>query len=118
MKRLIVFLGLFLACNLRAETYEKTLMQDYRPVANMDFAFEIKTSLYSKVILDCQSFVTGMTFYKDKKVAHSIYLDAYGDCQDMHKFLQDSFNKKIPVCLEIESESNRLTVSHDSEDCQ
>lgn len=118
MKKLIVLVGLSLAFTLQAETLERTLMQDYRPVANMDFAFEIKTSFYTKIILDCQSFVTGMTFYKDKKVAHSIYLDAYGDCQNMHNYLQDSFTKKIPVCLEIETESNQLTVSHDSEGCQ
>lgn len=115
---MIILVGLSFALTASAETYERTLMQDYKPVTNMDFSFEIKTSRYSKVILDCQSFITGMTFYKDKKVAHSIYLDAYGDCQNMHTYLQDSFNKKIPVCLEIETENNLLTVSNDSEDCQ
>jgi hypothetical protein len=118
MKKVIILLGIFFSFTLKAETYERTLMQDYKPVTDMDFAFEIKTSRYQKVVLDCQSFITGMTFYKNNKPVHSIYLDAYGDCQNMHTFLQDSFSKKIPVCLEVETENQTLTVSNDGEGCQ
>jgi hypothetical protein len=118
MKKLIVLLGLSLAFGIKAETFEKTLMEDYTPVANMDFAFEIKTARYEKVILDCQSFITGINFYKNKKVIHSIYLDAYGDCQNMHDYLNESKQNKEPVCLELDVEKNALTVSHDSEGCQ
>jgi hypothetical protein len=117
MKKVMVLVGLLTAFTLKAETFEKTLMLDYTPVDHMDFAFEIKTSRYDKVILDCQSFVTGMNFYKDKKVVHSIYLDAYGDCQDMHNYLQQNFTNKVPVCLEVETEKNSLTVSNEAEGC-
>jgi|GEM_PF-775295 len=119
MKKAIFLLGLSLAFAVQAETIERNSMQDYKPVAHMDFAFEIKTSRYSRIVLDCQSFVTGMTFYQDKKVIRSIYLDAYGDCQNMHDFLQQSHNDKKPVCLEVETENNTLTVSNEAEDyCQ
>jgi len=115
---MIILVGLLSAFGLKAQTYDRTLVNDYVPVKNMDFAFEVKTSKFQKVILDCQSFVTGMTFYNNKKVIHSIYLDAYGDCQDMHKFLYESKNQKLPVCLQVEVESNSLTVSNEELDCQ
>lgn len=118
MKKVIFLLGLSLAFAAHADTYERTLVEDYTPVPNMDYSFEIKTSRYNRVVLDCQSFVTGMTFYRDKKVVHSIYLDAYGDCQNVHGFIQESRANKLPVCLEVETENNVLTVSNDGEDCQ
>ncbi|MGZ3786909.1 MAG: hypothetical protein ACXVLQ_00215 [Bacteriovorax sp.] len=118
MKKVIILVGLLTAFGAQAETYERTLVKDYIPVPSMDFAFEIKTSKFQKVILDCQSFVTGMNFYNDKKVVHSFYLDAYGDCQNMHDFIKGSKEKNLPVCLEIETESNSLTVSNAGDDCQ
>lgn len=115
---MIILVGLLSAFALKAQTYDRTLMNDYVPVKSMDFAYEVKTSKFDKVILDCQSFITGMTFYNNKKVVHSIYLDAYGDCQDMHTFLNESKNTKTPVCLQVEVESNSLTVSNEEIDCQ
>jgi len=117
MKKVIVLVSLLVAFGLKAETYERTLVKRYIAVPNMDYSFEIKTSKYDKVILDCQSFVTGMNFYKNKKLVHGIYLDAYSDCPDMHTFITHSLTEKMPVCLEIETESNTLTVSNES-DCQ
>jgi hypothetical protein len=117
MKRLIILVGLLSAFTLKAETYERTLVQDYTRVPNMDYSFEIKTDKFDKVILDCQSFITGINFYKKNKLAHGIYLDAYSECPEMHSFINDSRAKGEPVCLEIEVESNSLTVSNEP-DCQ
>ena len=58
-----------------------------------------------------------MNFYNNKKLVHGIYLDAYSDCPNMHAFITDSRANKLPVCLEIEVESNTLTVSNEA-DCQ
>ena len=117
MKKLIVLVVFLCAFDLRAQTYERTLVNGYRPLPNMDYSFEIKTSRYDKVILDCQSFVTGINFYKNKKLAHGIYLDAYSDCPNMHSYITDSLAQNLPICLEVETESNTLTVSNES-DCQ
>lgn len=117
MKKVIVLVGFFLAFKLSAGIYERTLILDYIPVPNMEQSFEIKTAKFDKVILDCQSFITGMNFYKNNKVAHFIYLDAYYDCPNMHAFISDSIEEKKPVCLDIEMESKSLTVSNES-DCQ
>jgi hypothetical protein len=117
MKKLMVLISFLCAFNLKAETYERTLVKGYRLVPKMDYSFEIKTSKYDKVILDCQSFVTGINFYKNKKLVHGIYLDAYSDCPDLHSYITDSLAQKLPICLTIETESNTLTVSNES-DCQ
>ena len=117
VKKVITLVGLLVAFGLKAETYERTLVKGYIPVPNMDYSFEIKTSKYDKVILDCQSFITGMNFYKNKKLVHGIYLDAYSDCPDMNNYITNSLADKMPICLEIETESNTLTVSNES-DCQ
>ncbi len=117
MKKVILLIGILTSFSLKAETFDRALIEDYVPIANMDFSFEIKTAKFEKVILDCQSFITGMNFYNNKKVIHSIYLDAYGECQNMHQYIVESMEKKLPVCLELETESNTLTVSHESDEC-
>ena len=114
---MIVLVGFLMSFGLKAETYERTVVENYSPVQNMDYSFEIKSNKFDKVILDCQSFITGMSFYKDKKLVHGIYLDAYSDCPNMHNFITESIAEHQPVCLEIELESNTLTVSNES-DCQ
>ena len=115
---MIILVGFLAAFNLRAETYDKALVHGLRQVPGMDFAFEVKTNTFQKVILDCQSFVTGMNFYNDKKLVHSIYLDAYGDCQNMYTFISDSLKEKKAVCLQIEGSTNSMTVSNEAGDCQ
>lgn len=115
MKKLIFLVGLLGTIGLRAETRERAQVLDYTQVPNMEYSFEIKTSKFDKVILDCQSFITGMNFYNQDKVVHSIYLDAYSDCPNMHNFINESLNAKKPVCLEVEDST--LTVSNDF-DCQ
>lgn len=117
MKKMIILVGFLMSFGLKAETYERTLVESYSPVRDMDHSFEIKSDKFDKVILDCQSFVTGMSFYNNNKLVHGIYLDAYSDCPNMHNFITESIADHQPVCLEIELESNTLTVSNEF-DCQ
>ena len=116
MKKVIILVGLLAAFAVKAETVEKVLMEDYLPVEGRDFAFEIKTKKFDKVILDCGGFVGWMTFYRDGKIAHNIYLDTYSDCPNMHDFLNGSKENKKPVCMQVEG--NALTVSNREADCQ
>ena len=118
MKKLALFLVLTHVFAIKAETYERTQITDYSPIASMDFAYEITTPLYDRIVLDCQSFVTGMTFYQNQKVAHSFYLDAYGECQSMHELIVNSREKNVPVCLEVETESKTLNVFNDPNGCE
>ena len=118
MKKMIVLVGFLFAFGLKAETYDRTLVEGYTQVPGMDCAFEIQTPKFQKVILDCQSFITGINFYNDKKVVHSIYLDAYGDCQNTFDFISTSLGQNKPVCLEIATDTKTLTISNDGDGCQ
>ena len=90
-------------------------MKDYLRT-NMDYMFEVKTTKFDKVILDCQSFIHGINFYKDKKVVHSFYLED-DQCQDMHNYLRDSNDGKVPVCFEISENGKSLTLINEKNEC-
>ncbi len=127
MKQLIILCTLLTAtttinAGTLEKTLEKTLMKDYLKT-KMDYMFEVKTNKYEKVILDCQSFIQGISFYNNKKVAHFFYLDPQ-DCQDLHFSLKDSKENKVPVCFEISEDTkvtgektNSLNIVNDSEEC-
>ncbi len=119
MKKLIVLVGLFLAIGLHAEAAEKAMMDDYVPVEDREFAFEVKTKTFDKIILDCGGYVGWMSFYRDGKIAYNVYMDTYSDCPHMHDYLSDSKEKKLPVCLQVEGPADKssLTVSNDPSDC-
>lgn len=112
---MIILVGLLSAFSLQANALEKVLMEDYTPVEDRDFAYEIKTSKFDKVILDCGGYVGWMSFYRDDKIAYNIYMDTYSDCPNMHEYLSESKDKKLPVCLQVEGKS--LIVSHEEDDC-
>jgi hypothetical protein len=116
MKKLMVLVGIMVSFTLKAELVERALMEDYVPVADRDFAFEVKTKKFDKVILDCGGFVGWMTFYRSEKIVHNVYMDTYSDCPNMHDFLNGSKQDKKPVCLSVAG--NSLTVSNEESDCQ
>ncbi len=120
MKKAIVLVGILFTFTLKAETVERALMKDYIPVSDRDYAYEVKTDKFEKVILDCGGFAGWMTFYRDSKVVHNIYMDTYTDCPRMHDFLNGSKENKLPVCLQVEGapDKSRLTVSNEAADCQ
>jgi hypothetical protein len=76
-------------------------------------SFEVITPKYERVILDCQSFINGMTFYNDKKIVREIKMINYSDCSNVHDFIEQSKQNKKEVCMEIEVESNTLNLSND-----
>lgn len=115
MKKVIVLVGLLIAFGVKAETVERVLMEDYIPVEGRDFAFEVKTQKFEKIILDCGGLAGWMTFYRDGKIAHNVYMDTYFDCPNMHEFLNGSKENKKPVCLQVDG--NAITVSNEEDDC-
>lgn len=116
MKSVIALTTMLLSLNAWTMGPEKALMDDYFPVSDREFAYEVKTKAFDKVILDCGGFLGWMSFYRDNKIAYNVYLDTYGDCPNMHDFLNNSKEQKIPVCLMVED--NNLTVSNEPDDCQ
>jgi hypothetical protein len=119
MKKLIILVGLTFTFTLKAETYQRMPIMGLVPVKNMYASFKIFTPKYDKIILDCQSFINGMTFFHHKKIVREIKMVNYTDCGDVHDFIEQSKINKEPVCLEIEEESNTLNLSNSAaSDCQ
>lgn len=82
----------------------------------MDYVFEIKTTKFDKVILDCQSFITGMSFSNGGVQKSNIYLDMFV-CDEMVNFLQDSKKSGEPVCIGLDDENNQLVMSRETDSC-
>lgn len=119
MKKLIVLIGILGAFSASAENYQRMQVTALTPVENMYAAFEIKSSKYEKIVLDCQSFVHNMSFYVNKKVTREIRMVNYNDCESVYDFINQSLQDKKAVCMEIEKKSSTVNLSNDeAADCQ
>jgi hypothetical protein len=119
MKKVIILVGLLSAFTIQAETFQRVQVTGLLPVVDMYAAFEITTPKYEKVILDCQSFINGMTFYNNKKTEREIKMVDYGTCEDVYDFISQSIQDKKSVCMEIGEEKNTLSLSNDeAAECQ
>ena len=78
-----------------------------------DFVYEVKTVVFQKVILDCASFITGLTFYENNKVLYNYYLDDE-NCQYAFDFINNALKESSVPCFTIDEQSG-LNVSIDSE---
>ena len=94
---------------------QKMPMQDLIET-DMIYVFEIKTTKFDKVILDCQSFITGMSFSNDGVEKSNVYLDMF-QCDELVTFLQDSKRDNLPVCIGLDAEYNELNISREVEEC-
>jgi hypothetical protein len=117
MKKMIVFVGLLLSVSTTmAGEVNKMPMQDLVKTENMDYVFEIKTTKFDKVILDCQSFITGMSFSNKGVEESNVYLDMFM-CEDMVNFLTESKTNNEPVCIGLDSENKELTITRETDEC-
>lgn len=112
---LFSFLSLF-SFNLKAaDDIVRMPILDVESTEGMEYSFELKTPKFDSVVLDCQSFITGITFNQKDEMVANIYLDMFV-CQDMVNYLQESKREKRPVCFELNKTTNKLTVSEEPED--
>lgn len=102
MKNLVLLTFLLFSFTTNAAT-ERVLMTDYVGT-DMDRMFEVKTNKFDKGILDCQSFIQGLTFYKDSQVVHSFYIDSF-ECEGLHDYLQSAKDNKVDICFELNGQS-------------
>jgi hypothetical protein len=117
MKKLIIFVGLLSSFNVSAESILKMPMKDYLPTNNYAM-FEIKTTHFQKVVLDCQGFIHGMYFYNNNKYERQIAMDEQ-DCNSLNEYLTLANSEHQPVCLELNTDANSLDVTEKSaDDCK
>lgn len=117
MKKLIVLIGIVSSYSANAFSSEliKMPMQDLVST-ELDYVFEIKTNKFDKVILDCQSFITGMSFSDKGQMKSNIYLDMFL-CEEMVNFLQESKSENLPVCIGLDQENEELVISREVDEC-
>lgn len=114
---MISMIGLMLSMTVVAQAGELIKMPMLDLVStDMDYVFEVKTNKFDKVILDCQSFITGMSFSNSGDVKSNIYLDMFM-CEEMVTFLQESKRDKLPVCIGLDTEYQSLEISREVDEC-
>ena len=117
MIKMIILIGLLMSISSLSLAGEvnKMPMQDL-VTTDMDFIFEIKTTKFDKVMLDCQSFITGMSFSNGGVEKSNVYLDMFM-CEEMVNFLTESKKNNEPVCIGLDSENNELFISRETDEC-
>ena len=117
MKKMILMVGLLMSITtVSAGEMVRMPMQDFLPT-DMDYMFEVKTTKFDKVILDCQSFITGISFSNGGVVKSNIFLDIYM-CEDLKNFLEESKREDLPVCIGLDHENQELEISREVEECK
>ena len=114
MKIFICSLFVLISTSLHADPIEKSFMLDYVGT-DMDRMFEIKTSKYDKVILDCQTYINGLNFYRNSILVRNYYLDVE-QCEDIHSYLTAAKEQIVGICFVIDGGSLEILES-DPSDC-
>lgn len=116
MKKLMILIGITLSLGAKADLIARMPVLDYSKT-NYDYVWEIKTEKYQKVLLDCQGFIMGMSFYYNGQQERKVFMDD-STCQDVFTFIKDSKDNKEPVCMELNADQNSLVFSRKTDDCK
>ena len=117
MKKMISMIGLLISMTVVASAGELIKMPMHDLVStDMDYVFEVKTNKFDKVVLDCQSFITGMSFSNGGEMKSNIYLDMFM-CEEMVTFLQESKRDNLPVCIGLDDEYQELVITREVDEC-
>ncbi len=117
MKKMIVLVGFVLSFTASADTILAPML-DFKVDDEMGFVFDIKTTKFKSVTLDCQSFITGILFEEESGKKHDSYLDMF-QCEEAYLFFSEAKRDSVPVCLGVDTVNNELIVTNDEEkDCQ
>jgi hypothetical protein len=119
MKKLIIMIGLLLTNMALSETNSviRTPVEGFTVAEGWDYVYDIKTPAFEKVQLDCQGIASGMQFYKDDAPINKIYIDNY-ECGTVSEYFMDSQTQGLPICLELDTQSNTLRISRETDECR
>lgn len=112
MKKLIVLVGLVMSSQIAHAETILTPMIDFVPNEEMGFFFEIKTTKFKNVTLDCQSFITGINFEEESGATHNFYLDMF-QCEEAYNFFSSAKRDNTPVCIGVDKDQNEMFVTND-----
>jgi hypothetical protein len=90
----------------------------------LDGLFNIQSSeQFSKVTLDCVSFIHGINFYDSDKSNNSWELSysfplSESQCSEVFQFIKNSLEKSKPVCVELDVVNQDYILSRKEESCR
>lgn len=94
MKTLLLSLSI-LSFSIHAEELKVSNMKN---TPGMDRSFVLKTKLPQKVVLDCQSFIQGLS------IGEQLYMMDASHCESVAKNMMDSFKSSRSHCIDVEDE--------------
>lgn len=97
-----LFTLLVLALSLSMAHAEEIKVSGMKVVSGMDRSFTLKTNFNEKVVLDCQSFIQGLTFGEGE--ASALYMLGADECESLYINMNNSLKKNKKHCIEIDSE--------------
>ena len=89
----------------------------------LDGVFEVQSSgQFSKVNLDCVSFIHGMNFYDQNKqseweLSYSFPLSE-SQCSEIYQFMKSSLDKAKPACVELDVVNQEYILSRKEGSCR
>lgn len=89
-----------LALNLCDAFASELKVNSMKKVPGMDASFVLGTNLLEKVVLDCQSFIHGLTI--GEKENQTLFMLEEDECSGLYHRIQTSLSKKHNHCLDIE----------------
>jgi hypothetical protein len=95
-----LYLGLILLFNWTLVVGQEVIVSDMRPTQDMDNHFALATNLDEKVILDCQSFIQGLSIGAPPKV--TFYMLEPHDCEDLQLRVNHSLQLLRKHCLDLD----------------
>lgn len=122
MRKIINFKTLPLLFTLlfagNAFSYDLNVKVDEYSPTDFEYMFKISNQSYSKIILDCQSFINEIRFYnKDETLLGNFMLDIQ-ECEDIHFSILELKNEGKKSCLKLDFDRAAYAVTELDEDCK
>ncbi|WP_155897213.1 hypothetical protein [Bacteriovorax sp. BSW11_IV] len=92
-------------------------VDDYRPT-DFEYMFEIQNSKFSKVILDCQSFINEVRFYQDSSTVLGSFMLDIQECEDIHFSIVELKEKGKTSCLRLDFDNQTYDVDEADKSCE
>jgi hypothetical protein len=122
MKKLLIVV--FFLLGIQMAVAKDSIKFQLNAIENTEFEamFQLVTQeKYGKVILDCQSFIQGINFYRtDEEGTEKIYLKFYLDsyqCEDFFFQIKNSLNKKNQPCIELNISTGEYSLDKNIKEC-
>ena len=99
MKKTIIIALLIVATTLPAQEIRVHKMQKD---GALERSFVLKTNLSKKVVIDCQSFITGLRIGEFENAV--FYLLGIEECEELQLRIRSSLKKNMAHCIDVQED--------------